>query len=596
MPKNPANTAAIAKDATTRRQLGALLQMLIQAGLEQKGDIESWWKECERIHRNEWTDADSIGEGLVPVEVPYSQPRQDMLTAQVCSVLTRQEPYMLAEDAGDSVTEDIKERVVHKFWKSAGFEQKIRHASNICTDTNRVFYRVCWEKGKGKPFSGLIFDVIHPRHMCLFPATVEGISGCRLVGHRFYRRVAEIEALQKAGVYFADEGIPVVGGDSVTEYDGEAIDAAQVAPDVTGPDPRDLRVELWDVTFRYDDGTPGGGGEKWYRATVAFKTFTLLSCQPYPYSRPWYFDASYVVSSDEAYWSPVSVARHLAGLQSTSNLYHGALYNGSMMSAFPPIFGPELDTKDFRYTFGDYVPTDSAAQTWSPTITFKGDSIVRHLEMLEIAGDRSARISANAQGSVNSSGDTTATESSIIAADVSVGIEDYIGNFGGALGDVAEFTCELLALHFVDWQDDASALKATQLMVAAPCLWEPNGKTPGNSPGARLAACEKLAQLAAQFGPMTGIDIYELTRVFIANLGLAGSDNLQGPKPAPVGPPVGLPGQPGAAVPGNGPGAGGNPPIPGGAFPPPGMAGAGAFPQGAALGSPGLMPAVGPSV
>jgi hypothetical protein len=586
MSKNPLNTAGIAKDANQRRELGMLLQMLVTAGIEQKGDIESWWKECERIHRNEWTDADSPGEGLVPVEVPYSQPRQDMLTAQVCSVLTRQEPYMLAEDAGDSVTEDIKERVVHKFWKSAGFENKLRQASNICTDTNRVFYRIGWEKSGTRPFAGLVFDVIHPRHICLFPATVEGISGCRLVGHRFYRRVAEIEALQKANVYFADEGSPILGGDSPVETDGESIEASGAAPDVTGPDPRDLRVELWDLNFRYDDGS----GEKWYRATLAYKTFTLLSCQPYPYSRPWYFDASYVISSDEAYWSAVSVARHLAGLQSASNMYHGALYNGSMMSAFPPIFGPELDTKDFRYTFGDYVPTDTAASTWSPTITFKGDSIVRHLEMLDIAGDRSARISANAQGSVNSGGPSTATESSIIAADVSVGIEEYIGNFGGALGDVAEFTCELLTLHFVDWQKDAAALKATQPMMAMPCLWEPNGKTPGNTPGAKLAACEKLAQLAAQFGPQTGIDIYELTRVIIANCGLAGSDNIQGPKQVPIAPGALPPG----VVPGGSVGAGGNPGVPGQPLPPPGLGGAGALPQGAPLGGAGFMPPAGP--
>jgi hypothetical protein len=578
-----------AKSAEQRSALGALLRNLIQAGLDQKGAIEVWWDECERIHRNEWSEADSPGEGLVPMQVPFSQPRQDMLTAQVCSVLTRQEPYMLAEDSTDSVTEELKERVLHKFWRSAGFEQKLRRASLITTDTNRVWFRIAWERLRQRPFSGLIWDVIHPRHVVLYPATIEGILGARLVGHRFYRRLREIEAMQAAGTYFHDEGAPVTGGDTPQEYDkGGEIAASGANPAVMGPDPKDQRIELWDVCFRYagDRRLGANDAERWYRATLAFKTMTLLSMEPYPYSRPWYFDSCYVVSNDDAYWSGVSVARHLSGLQDAANKYNAALYNGSMMSAFPPIFGPELPEKDFRYGYGDYVPTDSPAQNWSPSVSFRGEPIMRHLEMLDMAGDRAARISSNTQGSMQVRS-TTATETSIIAADVSVGMEEYIANFGASLGVVAEFTCELLCAHFSDWAAEAALLGVTREKLLMPCLWEPNGKTPGNTPGAKLAAAERLAGLAGQFGPATGIDIYELTRVIIANSGLFGADNIQVPKDK-----LGAPAPNGAGTLGSGQTTGG-PAAPAGV---PGLGNGAPLSAGPLAGGPGAVPPAQPGV
>jgi len=542
--------------------------MLIQAGIAQKGSIDNWWSLCEKIHRNEWTSYDQEGEGLEPMEIPFSQPRQDMLTAQVCSVITKQEPYMLAEDSGNTQGEESKERAVHKFWKSAGFEIKLRKASNICTDTNRVFYRVGFERVDDKAYGGLILDVLHPRKVVLFPCTEEGVQGARLVGHRFYRRVKEVLAMKKAKVYFGDPGTTIVGGDSPQEYDlGNDIGSAGVVANASGPDPMDERVELYEfcVKVDYEDS-----GEKWYLATIAFKTGALLQLQDYPYSRPWYFDASYIISNDDAYWSNVSVARNLAGLQDAMNKYNSGFYNGNMISAFPPIFGPELPEKDYRYSWGDIIPTDTPGQNWNPTTSFRGDPMVKHMQIIDIAGDRTARISANTQGSIQDRS-TTATESSIVASADSVGIEEYIGNFASTLADVASFTCELLALHFEQWQGDALTLGVTKLGLLAPCLWEANGKTPGNTPGAKIAACERLVSLAQAFGPASGIDPYELTKVVLQNSNLSGADNIQIPKER-LAPPAqpgigGLPGQPPGV--GGPPGVGPGPALPQGPAGPP---------------------------
>ena len=552
-----------------RTQIGSHLQQLVYAGLQQKGNVESWWATVEQYHRNEWNEFDKPAESLSAISIPYSQPRQDMLTAQVCSVVGRQEPYMLCTDLAGNEAEEKKEKTLHAFWKAAKFETAIRKCSHICSDTNKVWYRLAWDLNPNVFYGGFLFDVIHPRNTCIFPATLEGIQNARLLAHRFYRRLADIKALQRRGVYF-DDRVPNAGS-SPEEYDtsGEIINSG-ASPSIAGPDPDDLRVECWDCLIKYADPEKDED-EKWYQATFAFKDSCLLSFQPYPYSRPWYFDASYITTNEEGYWSGVSVGRNLSGLQDAVNKMHSAIYNGSMMAAYPPIFGPEMPEKDFEYQYGDFVPQDMPGQNWSPTITFKGDPLIRNLEMYDEIGDKTARISNNTQGTVQGRA-TTATQDSIIAAGVQTGIEEYIATFSECFPEMAAFTCELLAYHFAEWGPVyAERLQITKEDLLRPTQWEPNGKSPGNTPGAKIAAIQQLIAVAeSPIGPMTGLDPYDMVKVLIANLGLVGADNLQMPKPQgvpnasqpPPGPnqSPGLPGPPGVLPPPSG--------IPGQAAPP----------------------------
>ncbi len=555
--------------------------MLVYAGLEQKGDVESWWARCEQDHRNEWNDDSSPGTGLTPIHVPFTQPRVDMLTAQVCTVISKQDPYMLAEGLSSDTDEDKLEKTVHKFWKSAGFETSIRRASHICVDTNRVWYRVAWEMNAAKPFAGVILDVIHPRNVCLFPATLAGIGSGRLVGHRFYRRRKDVIALQKSGVYLDDR--PPTSGDTPEEYDSSgAIANSGAAPSVSGPDPMDQLVELWDVLVRYEDPDHPNDGEKWYRGTFAFKQSLLLSFEPYPYSRPWYFDGSYILGNEEAYWSGISVSRHLSGLQDATDKMQAAVYNGSMMTAFPAVWGPELPQKDARYGYGEYIPTDAPLQNWSPSVSFRGEALMQSIQGFDLLGDRTARISANTQGSIQERG-TTATENSIIASGVATGVEEYIANFAAPLGEMAGFTCELLSRHFAEWSPlYAQALDVSPAILGAPTLWEPNGTSPGNTPGAKLAAIEKLVAMLKEFGPQTGLDPYTLTQVAIANMGFSGSDNLQIDKEQLIANQQAAAAQQSANQPPPGP------PAPPGIPPPVGL------PQGPPDGPPAPMPPPGP--
>jgi hypothetical protein len=169
-------------------------------------------------------------------------------------------------------------------------------------------------------------------------------------------------------------------------------------------------------------------------------------------------------------------------------------------------------------------------------VRFNGEPLQQLWQAYQEIGDQTARVSANTMGAVQSR-DTTATENSIIASGVSIGLEEYVANFSANLGEAAAFTTELLALHYNDWIREAELLQVTPEVLSSPCLWEPNGKTPGNTPGAKLAAAQKIVELFTACAGMpvgapnpTGIDIYELTKVILANSGLGGADNIQVPK------------------------------------------------------------------
>jgi len=528
--------------ANEKAAVGQLASGLIRAGRTSMGQVEEWWATCEKYHRNEFTGAYDYQDwqpAVVPLEMPYSQPRQDMLTAQVCTVIGKQDPYMLSDTAApDSNIKFVQEKVCHKFWQRAGFETKIRQASLIATDTNLTWYRIAWDRSakKAKPFSGLVWDVIHPKDCVLFPATVGGIPSARLAGHRFYRSISEIKSLQRSGVYFKGFEPMATGGPEQNDRSGQIANSGATAG-VAGPDPEDRLVELWQVVWHW--ARKEGDEREWYVSTVCPATKTLYAHEPWPYSRVPYFDTAYIMEMQDLYWPGTSVARNLSPLQDICNRMWTALYNGIMMTIAAPIFGPALPEKDTRFSYFSIVPTDTQVQPWAPTVSFRPEGASQALTQLDVLGDRTSRVSANSQGTVQDR-QTTATESSIIAAGVATGAEEYINNFGQCLGEIADYTMELLASHFPDWENEARLLGATAEILSQPTNWEQNGKTPGNTPGAKLAGISQISQFASQFGPQTGIDIYELTTTLLQNSPFQGADGIQLPKEQ-VQPPPGPP-------------------------------------------------------
>lgn len=283
-----------------------------------------------------------------------------------------------------------------------------------------------------------------------------------------------------------------------------------------------------------------------------------------------YFESSYI-PDEKNYWSGRSVSYNLQGLQEVYNLVHSALYNAVMTQAMPLVIGSGLPEKFTRYGWGDVLDAKDMVQTpWAaPSVFQGGNALMFELQNLERIGDQTARVSQNTMGSTVG-GDTTATEQSIVAAGVTSGQEEYIANFSAPFSAMAEATLELLDAHWSDWYSRLGVQPVVQMTphpltgeplplpapdqvsgqpkvsgmvderrddVQAPVLWETTGKTPGNTPQAKMQAAQLLLSAAANL-PQTGGDVYELFKVLVRESGL-NADGVQSEKPA-----GGMPGMP----------------------------------------------------
>lgn len=70
-------------------------------------------------------------------------------------------------------------------------------------------------------------------------------------------------------------------------------------------------------------------------------------------------------------------------------------------------------------------------------------------------------------------------------------------------------------------------LQITKNQLIEPTIWEVTGKSPGNTPQAKLQAAQLLLQAAANPALATGLDAYELTKVIIETGALANATNVQ---------------------------------------------------------------------
>jgi hypothetical protein len=68
-------------------------------------------------------------------------------------------------------------------------------------------------------------------------------------------------------------------------------------------------------------------------------------------------------------------------------------------------------------------------------------------------------------------------------------------------------------------------LALTKQQILGTVVWQPTGKSPGNTPQAKLQTAQLLMQMSVN--PATGIDAHELATVIIANGALANAGNIQ---------------------------------------------------------------------
>lgn len=568
---------AIADSPDKRRQLVTQLEADIYAGINARAGLEDVWRRVEHMHINARPLRNtSPQDNLVPIHRPLLQPRLDQLAAQVCSVVAGSDPYMLAT-SGDDTLSSKREKTLHRLWQTAGFDQQIRKAAIIAGDTNRAIWRISYalqvenmlpegdetiqDKMSGSiTYSGLAIDVIHPRDFTLSPATSEGIQSAQLVGHRFYRSAQYIKERQAIGEYFDDA--PPVGGDDPLEhrirYSQQYVN--YVPLDDTSSDP----VELWDVIVRMRPSQVSPINEnkrqRYFLATLAIKQGLLLRFEEYPFSRPWYFESGFLVEPEDFWGDGKSVGKNLYPLQEEYNNNCTLLYNGALMSALPPLFGPQLNTEKTSY-YGprEYIPVDGEVKIQSFGGEFHGEDIRANNADIERNADSVAGISANNTGAPEQH-ELSATQSQQIAAGVGVSITEYIRSFTANFPAMASLTEEILDSYYPLWRPFYSDLQITKQELSLPAMWEVNGKSPADTPMARMIQVQQLIGFGEKF-PQACYDMYELGKLQLALSNLPGADKIQMERPSAIpqqlnpqaqdapGDGQGVPGQPGMGDP-----------------------------------------------
>lgn len=519
---------------TERSRLGLVLDDYIQGGKTQKGSMSSWWAAVERMFRNE---APTVSQkGVEPVHIPLAQPRLDMLTAQVCCVVGKQKPYMLATNQSDTEKQSRLQDAVHMLWEAADFEGQMEKAAENCGNLNAALWKLTPKllptdsTGSGGQLAenqqsgpGVQQNILHPDDVVVYPAGRGGIEQALFVGERFYRTLGECKSLCSAGYYYK-KGSPTGGSDPGSEdATGRYAHSRTTLADMPGDMDQEL-VCLWTGI-----ATLSINGEKLMRYVVTWAEDTqeLLMAEPYPYSRVWYFIGRYLPSGTQ-FWGSRSVGRNLTGLNNYYNNLHSALYTGAMESAKPPKIGPKLAEKYESFDWGDYIETDEPVQPWSQSITFRGDPLVQQILNTERVADQVAGVSQNTMGST-AGRSTTATTDSIIAAGVAVRLEKFITNFIRPLSSMAALTCEIVAktkdLHQTITAFYGDKFKAPLELFQESTLWMTNGRTPNAIPQVKQQEAKDIFAMAQD--PETGLNKHEVVKVILQNSSLSGTDGLQ---------------------------------------------------------------------
>ena len=446
--------------------------MYVDAGLGAMGRMPQWWLDVERQYRNENPGLnqgpDGQNKGYDEFHIPLTQPRLDMLTAQVTTVIGKQNPYMTDMTDPEAISEP-KQQLVHSIWKDAGFETKIRDAATIVGCTDVAFYRLCPNYAQR---GAVDLDVIHPDSMIVYPALPKGIQAATCVGHRLEMRRYLIESMQDGITYYKGDP-PSISSQDEHDDDREQSHTGANLGDLAPDDATEL-CEIWPLVVRLDlkhieDENTTERSERLYQATLDYKSGRLLKLEEYDYDYIWYFRSQFI-GSPRYFYSGQSVGRNLYPIQDMYNALWSGFFAGAMQAASGgPVIGEGLTSGEKFQKFGmtTVIESDSPVTPWQGSVHFDGQPFPRMIASCEEIADKVARISQNTQGA-QAQGSTTATEQSIIAAGVAVGIEQFIARFSQDFPAMAALTCQIAAFDF-----EAFAQRYGQDIVEPEALIEP---------------------------------------------------------------------------------------------------------------------------
>lgn len=368
---------------------------------------------------------------------------------------------------------------------------------------------------------GLVYDTISPRDFVITNGRYCGILTAPMVGHRFTRTRAEIEAYQMEGRY--------LGGD-LSASDDENPDHYRQQGSEPASEQEEF-IECYELYLRcMGQKTPWfkkakQAGAHWVRVVLAYDTNVVLACDAWTPSRPPYVDFRLSEQTDGRFWPESSVANDLQGLQIQYNQIINTIRNGSMMAAFPPILTDGAAGGSQKIQPGAVINVNAADK--SPmAIRFDPGAMTGLIELIERQADAIVGVS-QAGMAIQFSGDRTATEAAAVQAGQSNRLGGYIEQFGSGLEVLADYATELLYLSVDVWGEvfaDEVPLEDERDLIA-PARWATAARGSFDTPAAIVAKGNQLLELTALVGP-TMLNVPEIIRTIVNALEFPNAEQI----------------------------------------------------------------------
>jgi hypothetical protein len=555
---------------------------MIEAAQDQKGNLDERWKNLESRYRGEPDEQGlQVHDDSEPLAINIIAPRVDALVTKVCQPLTSQRPYFSASGYDRDRNRIVQnENVVQFCYEKAKFHSVIRRATRMSCMAAPAIFRVPFMVDAETRFTGPALELIHPNDFILYPLIQGGVDKAKLVGHRDFIRVQEIQELQKAGAYFDEES--VYGGDDPQSWEsGRDPEWSKTSEASNIVSPEDEMVERWQVIVKLD--LDKDGKEERYHAVVAMTTRVLLELEYYgveveteepngevtldeetgmempvlevkrelvPFSRVWYFPHFVKEPAHGEFFHANPPVQDLVPCQATYSDGMTLLTEGGKSQAFPCGFveggTTQLSGQVKRYRPGEfhYLPAGAKISFVSPG--FDPSVWPLLLDMAKADADALLRISQNGTGQTMGK---SATEAGILQSNQEEGADEYRDNAAQSGEQIADFMRELCYLHYEQMKeahgesfpcDDPS-------LLAEPLQWEGTGKTSSTLPQVVSQNFQEILQLLQVEGLVqaTGMDVAALIKAYIKTKKLPIADADLFPQESGMGGPLeGLGNQP----------------------------------------------------
>lgn len=532
------------KDPAERKKLATTLCSWIENGCKQKGSLPDRWRKNEEIYRGQPDDTYGlrVTEDAEPQVYNIVKPRVDALTTKVCQPLTANRPFFSAIGS-EEMRDDLKEAedVVQFVYDNAKYQKKLRTITRHSCMAAPMYWKVPFvsetedmladSQGDAlnmpRPYRyvGPALKIVHPNDMVIYPLITGNIERARMVGERYFMRLAELRELQRTGKYFDTDTI--YGGDDPQSWESGRDSEWSKTEEAEGiENAEDEVVAYWEVIVKLD--LDGDGFEERYRCVVADTIQELLECEYYgfktdagtlkPYSRIWYFPHWVEPPGYNEQFHANPPVQYLQTPQAAYSDLLTLTIEGVKMFALPAGFvkGGTLDHKVIRYQFGEvhFLPAGVEIEFLQPKMDIQHIPFL--LDTIKKDADALLRISQN--GTAQVQGDS-ATEAAILENNMEEGAEEYRDNVSQSGEEMADFIRELCYIHYDEMK---SAYKETfpcedPESLKNPLRWEASGKTSATNPQIVAQNFKDIWEVAQnpQIGPMLGINLKGIFKAWV---------------------------------------------------------------------------------